>query len=107
MENLAKIGKSKYEELCKEACNNFVPSGNREKDEEQLLLAVCRNVFSYLDESLEFIPAGDSALYTYKYNLQRLVLTRQADSFFFSEPERIGQLFVEVVARPNLSFSQT
>ena len=80
MKEFTKIDKSKYEELCKEACNNFIPSGNRERDEEQLLLDVCINVYRYLKEPLDFIPTGDK-LYTYKYNLQKLVLARQIEPF--------------------------
>ncbi len=97
MEELTKINKSKYEELCKEACGNFVPSGDRNRDEERLLLAVCRIVYKYLKEPLDFIPAGDTTLYKYQYNLQRLVLARQTEPF--DTLEIPGKYILEVLDR--------
>ena len=80
MEEKIKISKAKYVELCKEACNNFEPTGDRKKDEEKLLFRVCGLVFGYLEEPLELIPAGD-LIYTYYYNLQQLILNRQSEPY--------------------------
>ena len=80
MKEFKKLDKSDYEELCKEACINFKPTSDREKDEEKLLLAVCRKVYSYLNEPLEFTPTGSTS-YKYRWNLQRLVKERQSEPF--------------------------
>lgn len=81
MEEFIKINKQKYEELCKEACGNFISSGDKEKDEERLLFNVCRNVFRYLKVPLEFISTGDNNIDKYLWNLQYLVSKRQTEPF--------------------------
>ena len=40
MKEFTKISKSKYEEICKEACENFTPSGNKEMKSISYLIFV-------------------------------------------------------------------
>ncbi len=96
MKEFNKLNKSDYEELCKEACINFMPTGDREKDEEKLLFAVCRKVYSYLNEPLDFIATGSTS-YKYKWNLQRLVKERQTESF--NTQEIVGKFVLEALNR--------
>jgi hypothetical protein len=73
---------TEYDHLCHEACKGFVPSGNKEADEELLLRRICKNVFAYLKLEYFVAPvAGGTNLNAYRLTLQHLVSKRQSESF--------------------------
>jgi hypothetical protein len=71
-----------YDQLCREACEGFVPSGSRDADEELLLRRICKKVFAHLGQDFLMSPVVDASnLMAYKLNLQRLVGKQQTEWF--------------------------
>src|SRR5438270_9474696 len=76
------LSPAEYDRLCYEACADFVPTGSKEKDEETLFLAICREVYGYLDLHFMFMPIqGVSPLNKYKQNLLMVISGRQSELF--------------------------
>ena len=73
---------AEYNQLCREVCQRFVPSGSKDADEEKLWHSILRKVYSCLGAKLSAFPiVGDANIRTHQWQLAQLVHQRQSEEF--------------------------
>ena len=97
-EDLKKIAVDEYETLCRAVCDNFMPSGDGEKDKAILLHSICSRTHEYLNDknwrSVRIV--GGSLKDISEYNLLTFVTERQLTSF---DPLEIAYKHIYKLAR--------